>query len=285
MRLPPWLSQDILSPSSKNTLNYIKEKKLHLVCLEAKCPNLERCLRRNSITFQILGNICTRNCRFCAQRKEKKGGGPDYKEVVNLVEVIKLLNIDYAIITSPARDDLDDGGSSFFFFTVEKLKSNIPELKVEILVPDFGGREDSWEIVVNSRCDVFAHNIETVPSLFRRVRDGIYDSSLSLLYFARRKGKITKTSLMLGLGEGEDEIRKVFRDLRDIGLDILYIYQYLRPHKDLYPVKRFYAPEEFKDIEEEARELGLRVVFSSPTLRSSYRAKEAYLATKRLANQ
>lgn len=250
---------------------------LHTVCESAACPNVGECWNRRTATFMILGNVCTRRCSFCAVRK----GPPlpvDYDEPRRVAEAVALLGLRHAVITSVTRDDLADGGAGIFAGTIRAIRERVPSCRVEVLVPDFRGSHAALALVLDARPDVFNHNVETVPRLYRRVRPGArYERSLDVLAHARRgvPDLPTKSGLMLGLGEETHEVLDVMRDLLGCGVEILTLGQYLSPSPAHAPVMRFVPPEEFAELAEAGREMGFRRVIAGPLVRSSYHAAEA----------
>lgn len=248
---------------------------LHTVCQSAKCPNINECFKNKTSTFMILGDICTRNCAFCATQHGKPLPVDD-KEPKKLAEVIKNLELKYVVITSVTRDDLSDCGAEHFKNVVNTLRKEIPDLKIELLVPDFKGIEQNINIVLSSKPDVFGHNIETVPALYRYRSTADYERSLKVLSYAKKKGFITKTALMLGLGETEEQLLEVFKDLKNINCDILTIGHYLKPLKDNADVVKEYSDEEFEYFKQKALETGIKVCVSGRYVRSSYFAENAY---------
>jgi len=288
-RKPSWIKVKINdSTIYSETKKIIKEKGLVTVCEEANCPNISECWSKKHATFMILGDTCTRACAFC----NVKTGMPaevDLSEPEKIANSVKELGLSHVVITSVDRDDLDDGGASHFANVVTAIKLTNPFTTVEILTPDFLRKKDSYKIVVNSNPDVFNHNLETVPSLYLKVRPGSrYFQSLNLLANVKlNNSKIfTKSGLMVGMGENKDELCQVMDDLRCADVDFLTIGQYLQPTPRHYPIKRFVTPEEFKVFEEIAYSKGFLMVSSSPLTRSSYHAGEdfAVLQSKRLSN-
>lgn len=274
-RHPPWLK--VRAPGGPGfvaTRTIVKSLGLHTVCEEAQCPNLGECWGHKTATFMLLGDTCTRNCSFCAVTH----GRPltvDADEPRRVAEAVAALGLQHVVVTSVNRDDLPDGGAGHFAATVEALHQVAPECRVEVLVPDFQGKLGSVETVVAARVDVFNHNTETVPRLYRRVRPGAsYQRTLSVLEHAASVGGgcLTKTGLMLGVGETLDEVVAVMRDLRDVRCDVLTLGQYLRPSKQHLEIERYVTPEEFEELGSAARELGFRHVESGPLVRSSYHA-------------
>ena len=258
-----------------NLKKSFKRYGLHTVCQSAKCPNINECFKNKTATFMILGDVCTRNCAFCATSH----GIPvnvDKDEPQKLAEVIKNLGLQYVVITSVTRDDLPDCGAEHFKNTVEVLKKEIPGLKTEILVPDFKGIEKNIDIVLASGPDVFCHNVETVPSLYKYRKGADYERSLKVLSYAKKKGFITKTALMLGLGETEEELLNVFKDLKNINCDILTIGQYLKPLKDNADVAKEYCEEEFEYFKNKALEAGIKKCVAGRYVRSSYFAEKIF---------
>jgi lipoic acid synthetase len=255
----------------------LRERGLHSVCEEAACPNLAECFGHGTATFMILGDICTRRCPFC-DVAHGRPAPPDPAEPGHLAETIALLGLRYVVITSVDRDDLRDGGAGHFAACIRALRSGCPALSIEVLTPDFRGRmEIALDLLSADPPDVFNHNIETVPRLYRQARPGAdYGQSLALL--ARFRGRVpgvpTKSGLMLGLGETLDEVREVLRDLRGHGCEMLTLGQYLQPSRDHLPVTRYVPPAEFDELAAYARELGFTSVASAPLVRSSYHADQ-----------
>jgi lipoic acid synthetase len=274
-RHPPWLKVRAPGgPEFAETTATVHELGLHTVCQEARCPNIGECWGHRTATFMLLGDTCTRNCGFCAVMH----GHPlavDPGEPLRVARAVARLGLRHVVVTSVNRDDLPDGGAAHFAGTAGAIKALLPGCCVEVLVPDFQGRLASVAEVVASPIDVFNHNLETVPRLYRRVRAGArYERSLSVLEAAARgrPGLLTKTGLMLGLGEGEDELTSVFKDLRSVRCDVLTLGQYLRPGAENLAVERYVPPEEFAALRETALGLGFRHVEAGPLVRSSYHA-------------
>jgi len=261
-------------PEFAETMATVRELGLHTVCQEARCPNIGECWGHRTATFMLLGDTCTRNCGFCAVTH----GRPlavDPAEPLRVASAVARLGLRHVVVTSVNRDDLADGGAAHFAATAGAIKRLLPGCRVEVLVPDFQGNLASVAEVVTSPIDVFNHNLETVPRLYRRVRAGArYARSLAVLEAAHggRDRLLTKTGLMLGLGETQEELASVFRDLRSIGCDILTLGQYLRPSGEHLPVERYVPPEEFTALGAEALALGFRHVEAGPLVRSSYHA-------------
>ena len=277
-RKPDWIRVRI--PASPK-INAIKEKlrkhKLHTVCEEANCPNLGECFGGGTATFMIMGDICTRRCPFC----DVAHGRPnalDKDEPKNLATAIADMGLKYVVITSVDRDDLRDGGAQHFVDCIRETRALSPEIEIEVLVPDFRGRMDvALDIMETDIPDVFNHNLETVPRLYKESRPGSdYDWSLDLLekYKERCPDVLTKSGLMLGLGETNEEVIEVMKDLREHNVDMVTLGQYLQPSKNHLPVKRFVTPEEFEMLADEAKKLGFTHVASGPLVRSSYHADQ-----------
>jgi lipoic acid synthetase len=274
-RHPDWIK--VRPPGHPNYLRLkriLREKNLHTVCEEARCPNIGECWSNKTATFLILGDTCTRGCRFCAIDK----GKPltlDPEEPRNVALVVQALGLDHIVVTSVNRDDLPDGGASHFARTVFWIKSLNPGIRVEVLIPDFEGNLEALETVVLSGIEILNHNIETVPRLYGRVRPGhSYDCSLSILRQAKRmRGDVlTKSGFMVGVGESYNEILSTLQDLRESGVDIVTIGQYLQPSNRQLRVERYVTPEEFRQFKTEAEKLGFRHIESGPLVRSSYHA-------------
>jgi lipoic acid synthetase len=278
---PSWLKAP--APVGKNyreLKQLVTDLRLHTVCESAACPNVGDCWNRRTVTFMILGNVCTRRCGFCAVQK----GPPqsvDYDEPRRVAEAVAAMGLHYAVVTSVNRDDRADGGAELFALTIRAIRERIPGCRVEVLVPDFQGSREAMEIVMAARPDVLNHNIETVPRLYRTVRPGSrYEQSLQMLLHAKRVGGApTKSGLMGGLGETNEEIVEVMRDLRRHEVDICTIGQYLRPSRDHLPIARYVTPAEFARFQQTGeQEIGFRHVEAGPLVRSSYHADEAVAA-------
>lgn len=257
------------------TREEVKDLQLHTVCEEARCPNISECWTMGTATFMIMGKNCSRNCRFCSVTHGHMEP-LDPLEAEKVAKAVRDMKLRYAVITSVDRDDLPDGGAQHFANVIKEVKKS--GVKVEVLIPDFQGNEKSLKSICEARPDVIAHNIETVRRLTPFVRDprAKYDQSLRVLKFIKSQGFITKSSIMLGLGEGDEEVLLSLRDLRDVGVDIVTIGQYLRPSKMQLPVFEYSSAERFKMLEEEAYRMGFSFVASGPLVRTSYRAAEAW---------
>ncbi len=249
---------------------------LHTVCESAHCPNIGECWQHKTATFMMLGNTCTRRCGFCAVPK----GRPDpidFDEPRRVAEAVAILGLKHAVITSVNRDDDVVGGARAFAMVIEEIREQAPGCQVEVLIPDFQGNEEAIRIVVEARPEILNHNTESVPRLYRAVRSGArYERTLRLLEYAKilDPKTVTKSGVMVGLGEETHELLQVFRDLAAVGTDVLTVGQYLRPSKDHLPMTRYYTPEEFTFLREEALKMGFRHVESGPLVRSSYHAHE-----------
>jgi len=271
---PPWLKIRLRTNDQYKAVRRTMETlNLHTVCEEAHCPNIYECWGEKTATFMILGDVCTRRCGFCAVLTGTPGR-VDPQEPAHLAEAVEKMGLAHAVITSVDRDDLADGGASHFAAVIRAVRQRVSGCAVEILTPDFKGAAGALEIVLSASPDVFAHNIETAPRLYRMVRPGsVYAHSLSLLRQAKEMGApLTKSGFMLGLGETRDEIREVLRDLRAARVDIVTIGQYLQPSTGHLPVRRYVPPQEFEEIRGEAMPLGFRHVEAGPLVRSSYHA-------------
>jgi len=250
--------------------------KLHTICESARCPNRTECFAQGTATFMILGDICTRNCTFCAV-KHGKPEAPDPEEPEHIVSAVKKLGLRYVVITSVTRDDLPDGGASQFAQIIKALRAYDSNILVEVLVPDFRGSLPAWQVVIDASPDVLNHNVETVPRLYLEVRPGAnYQRSLELLRRAKLNGLLTKSGLMLGLGENRQEIIEVMADLREAGCDLMTIGQYLQPSLKHHKVVRYVTPDEFAQYEVIARKMRFLGVSSGPLVRSSFNAIDFY---------
>ena len=273
-RRPEWLRIKLqVNESFMKVRNIVSDHKLHTVCEEARCPNMSECWSRGTATFMILGDICTRSCGFCAV-KTGKPVGLDIDEPRRVAQAVKLMGIKHAVITSVNRDDLKDGGAGIFAETIKKIRELVPECRVEVLIPDFKGDEKALDIVIEAKPDILNHNVETVPRLYKIVRpQAKYERSLKVLEYCKKHGLVTKTGLMLGIGEMTEEVIDVMKDLRSIDVDILTLGQYLQPTKMHLPVDRFVQPEEFEMLKKIGLEMGFKYVESGPLVRSSYHAE------------
>jgi len=272
---PDWLRAKLpTSLEYKKVREIVDSNGLHTVCKSAQCPNMGECWSRGTATVMILGNICTRSCRFCAIQT----GRPtelDLGEPARVAESIARMNLQHAVITSVARDDLKDGGAAAWAATIRAVHYRMPECAVEVLTADFRGQQEYLDVVLDACPDIFNHNLETVKRLQRPVRKTArYDRSLWVLEHAKSRGFITKSGIMLGIGEKEDEIKEVLQDMAQVGVDVLTIGQYLQPSKEHSDIDRWVTPEEFQRWKEFALEIGFGVCESGPMIRSSYHAEE-----------
>jgi len=281
---PSWLKvRAPLSPEYRKLVRLMREKQLNTVCEEASCPNIGECWRHGSATFMILGRVCTRTCVFC----DVETGRPDTvdaEEPRHLAEAVAALGLTHVVITSVDRDDLPDGGASHYAAVIRALKSRQPQVIIEVLTPDFQRKPDAClETVIEAGPDIFNHNLETVPRLYRSVRPGArYFTSLRLLQRASElDGNIaTKSGIMVGLGEERDEVLQVLDDLREADVDILTIGQYLRPSVRHHPVMKYWTPEEFEELKYLAEKKGFGMVASGPLVRSSFHAEDTFRALR-----
>ena len=272
-RLPPWFKVTIRQgPDYRDIRRTMDSLGLHTICEEARCPNVWECWNNRTATFLILGDICTRRCHYCAVTT----GRPlelDREEPLRVAQAVQALGLRHAVITSVNRDELEDGGAAVFAETIRHIRRLVPPCAVEVLIPDFEGSEAALTAVVAEKPDILNHNIETVRRLFPSIRpQGKYERSLTLLGRAKRMGARTKSGLIVGMGETNEEVRGVMRDLRAVGCDIMTIGQYLRPTKQHLPVARYYHPDEFAAFKAEGLSLGFSHVESGPLVRSSYHA-------------
>jgi len=281
VRKPAWLKTRLPAGEEFNRVNAIlSQHHLNTVCSSARCPNLSECWNSGTATIMLLGTVCTRNCRFCSVKTGNPQGKIDPDEPESVAKAVKELGLKYVVLTSVDRDDLSDLGAGIFAQTVKMLKSKTPELKVEVLVPDFGANENLLRLVVDSGPDVFAHNLETVERLSPLVRDprASYRQSLAVLKKVKKMAPtlLTKSGLMLGLGETMLEVLHTFADLRSVGCDIVTVGQYLQPSRRCLPVARYWTLEEFKEIEQEGSRMGFKYIFAAPLVRSSYQAEKIF---------
>jgi lipoic acid synthetase len=253
----------------------MRERSLHTVCEEARCPNLGECWNRGTATFMILGDVCTRACGFCAVKTGLPRLPPDPDEPRRVADAVASMALRHAVITSVNRDDQPDGGAAVFAAVIREIRARVPGCAVEVLIPDFKGDRAALEAVLEARPDVLNHNTETVPRLYRMVRPGArFQRSLELLRRSREAGLLTKSGIMVGLGEEWDEVLETIRAIREPGTDVLTVGQYLRPSLQHLPLVRYYTPDEFRALGDFARSLGYAHVESGPLVRSSYHAEE-----------
>lgn len=275
-RLPDYLKRPIIDTDKTRTVRRIlKTKCLNTVCENARCPNKNECYTKNTATFLIMGNNCTRNCRYCnitCSRPEPL----DLNEPFHVAEAVKDLGLKYAVITSVTRDDLPDGGAEHFANCIYEIRKISPDVKIEILTPDFKGNKDSLNTIIKAHPNVFNHNIETVRKVFKTARpQGDYDCSLEVLkYIKDNSDIITKSGLMIGLGEIFEDIEETLLDLKNVGCDILTIGQYIQPSKEHLEVSKYYTPDEYEKLKQLAEKIGIKHYQIGPLVRSSYRASE-----------
>lgn len=276
LRLPEWFkNKGSKLTATKKLSDMLQEEVPDSICQEARCPNRSECFAKGVLTFMILGTTCTRNCGFCSVAFGRPPMPPDPNEANKIIKSIETLGLRFVVLTSPNRDDLNDEGSGHYAHVVREIKATHPNIKVEVLIPDFKGKDDPLKTVIMSKPDVLNHNLETVPSLYKKVRKGsLYKRSLNLLAVAKEMNPklLTKTGFMVGLGETKSELIDVFKDVKATGVDILTLGQYLKPSKDQLDVEKYYTPDEFKELKEAAEAIGIRYVFSGPLVRSSYLA-------------
>lgn len=279
LKKPDWLKIKIPAGSEyKKVFELLKSYNLSTVCQEARCPNINECWSKKSATIMILGNVCTRSCRFCAVKTGNPKGSLAPQEPDNVAEVVNILGLRYVVITSVDRDDLLDFGSTHYTRTVVAIKEKNPQTKIEVLIPDFSCREVYLKKIVDTRPAVIGHNVETVQKLTPYIRDRrcSYDKSLNVLRKIKELNKkvYTKSGLMLGLGETSDEIIQTLKDLKNANVDIVTIGQYLQPTKKHLSVQKYYLPEEFKNFKKIGENIGIRYIISGPLVRSSYHAAD-----------
>ena len=283
LRKPPWLKKRIPPfRDLQKVKSILSETDLHTVCQEARCPNLGECFSRGTATFLILGRVCTRGCGFCAVERDAPAP-PDEAEPERVAQAVQKMGIHYVVITSVTRDDLPDGGASSFAETIRAIRALNPKINIEVLIPDFKGDLRSLKAVLKECPEVLNHNIETISRLYPRVRPlADYKRSLNLLKRSKEDCPHipTKSGFMLGLGETQEEVLELLRDLREAGCDFLTIGQYLQPRQDRLPVVRFIPPEEFEEYKRMGEEMGFRAVASGPFVRSSFHASEMFENTK-----
>jgi lipoyl synthase len=277
---PVWLRRKLPDLEALQKMrSLLRRHGLHTVCEGALCPNQGECFGLGTATFLILGPTCTRNCTFCAIPSEDRPPAPDPQEPARVARAAAELELKHIVITSVTRDDLEDGGASHFAETVSALKRNNSQITVEILIPDFQGSPAALQAVVDSDPDIINHNLETVPRLYPEVRpQAVYSRSIDLLRRVKEinPGKISKSGLMLGLGEEKEEVLQVMADLRTVSCDLLTLGQYLRPSGQHHPVVRYVPPEEFEELRQEGEKMGFQAVFSAPLVRSSFHAAEVF---------
>jgi len=276
MRRPEWLT--VRAPTGESyeqVRRLMRSKALHTVCEEAHCPNMGECWGRGTATFLIMGDVCTRSCRFC----DVKTGRPlplDWQEPERVAQAVQAMNLRHAVITSVNRDERKDGGAPIFAMVIRRIRQRQPGCTVEVLTPDFKGSLDALKLVIDEQPDIYDHNVETVARLFRQVQpQDHYEWAMTTLRNAKQLDpqQITKSGIMVGLGETFDEVVETMRDLRGVGVDILTVGQYLQPSKEHLSIARYYTPDEFADLKRIGLEMGFRWVESGPLVRSSYNAE------------
>ncbi len=276
-RKPSWIRTRVqMGPNYTDLQQIMRSEGLHTVCQEAGCPNIFECWEDREATFLIGGDACTRRCDFC-QIESAKPKGYDTTEPEKVAASVKTMGLRYATVTGVCRDDLPDEGAWLYAETIRAIHRAVPGVGVEMLAPDFSGRPELLDQVFETRPEVFAHNVETVPRVFKRIRPGFsYERSLQVLTMSNAAGLVTKSNLILGLGETRAEVTEALQQLKDAGTHLVTITQYLRPNVTLHPVERWVEPQEFDEMADEAREMGFLGVLSGPLVRSSYRAGRLY---------
>jgi lipoic acid synthetase len=277
--LPSWLRQEIPDKAALGQLSFFRRKGINTVCQQAKCPNWSECFKEGQATFLILGDVCSRSCSFCNIKKEGRPESSLQDEPARVREAVKKLGLKYVVITSVTRDDLEDGGSWVFARTIEEIRRLSGEIRIEVLIPDFAGNSRALKTVVQSKPEVIGHNLETVPRLYPSVRpQADYKRSLRVLGSIKElnSGIITKSSLLLGMGERDEEVVAIMRGLSLVGCDVLALGQYLAPSKKHHPVYEYVDPARFSYYRDIALSLGFKSVASAPFVRSSYRAREIF---------
>lgn len=278
IRLPEWLQKDVLlNDNSRKVHALVQEFNLNTVCQSARCPNRNECFSNGTATFMILGNTCTRGCTFCSVPKGKPLNLPDPDEPNNIASAAKILRLNHIVITSVNRDDLPDQGSGHFVTVINEIRKEIKNVTIEVLTPDFRGDKICIKKVTDAKPDIYNHNLETVPRLYKEVRPGaIYKRSLELIKYVKETNPeiITKSGIMLGLGEEKEEVIQVMKDLYEHDCDYCTLGQYMMPTRDSYPVCKYLNPDEFDELKEIGLEIGFKKVFSGALVRSSYHAKE-----------
>jgi lipoic acid synthetase len=278
---PPWIkARAPLGEGYERLRDLVRSLDLHTVCEEARCPNIGDCWNRGTATFMVLGDVCTRACGFCAVKTGLPGAPPDPEEPRRVAEAVARMGLRHAVITSVNRDDQRDGGAAIFAACIREIRARVA-CTVEVLIPDFKGDRAALQIVLDARPDILNHNTETVPRLYRQVRPGArFERSLELLARAHQAGLLTKSGIMVGLGETWEEVRETMGRIRAVGTDILTVGQYLRPSPQHLPLLRYYTPEEFARLKAEGLAMGYGHVESGPLVRSSYHAEEQVPTTR-----
>ena len=276
IRKPDWLKIRLHRTAEYAEVRHIVEQhNLHTICSSGRCPNQAECWSRRTATFMILGDICTRGCRFCATQTGRPLA-PDANEPQQVAESVKLMQLRYVVLTSVTRDDLEDGGARHWAATVEAIRQENPDAAIELLIPDLDAKDELLDIILASKADIVGHNIETVERLTPEVRSRAkYRTSLATLRYLSEQGAVTKSGIMVGLGETDDEVIQTLHDLREAGVRIVTLGQYLRPSLEHYPVAAYITPEKFDWYRQKAMEMGFDYCASAPLVRSSYLAEEA----------
>ncbi|MBN1445392.1 MAG: lipoyl synthase [Candidatus Omnitrophica bacterium] len=274
--IPSWIKKRVSSGGDSEKVRLLlRELSINTVCESAVCPNIYECFRKGYASFMILGNGCTRNCRFCGVSPLRKTVLPDAEEPEKIALAVKKLGMSYAVITSPTRDDLPDGGAGHFAAVAERIRRFNPETKIELLIPDFKGNAESLKKIFSSKPDVISHNIETTASLYPYVRPSSdYGTSINVLKEVKKNGFIAKSGFMLGLGEKREDVLSLMYELKGAGCDYLVIGQYLRPSKKALPVKEFVKESVFREMEETGKKIGFKNIFAGTFYRSSYMAEK-----------
>ena len=275
VRRPDWLRVKLpYGPVYRNLVQLIDEHDLHTVCQSARCPNMGECWTAGTATFMILGNVCTRSCGFCAVQTGRPDQGLDYDEPRRVAEAARIMGLKHAVVTSVNRDERQDGGAPIFADTIRQIRAAIPGCTVEVLIPDFRGIWEALQLVLDERPEILNHNVETVPRLYRRVRpQAVYERSLEVLRIAKTQGLRTKSGIMVGLGETEEEVLDLMDDFVEAGVDVMTIGQYLQPTKMHLPVEEFIHPDVFHHYKIVGESKGIEHVESGPLVRSSYHAE------------
>lgn len=282
MRLPSWFKVSYNEEAVKNMAAVMDSLSLNTVCKEADCPNMGECYKRKTAAFMILGSRCTRHCRFC-NVSHGAAALPDPLEPEHLAEAVEKLGLKHAVITCVTRDDLEDYGAGQFARTISEIRKRTPETTVEVLISDFGGKRENLDIVIEAHPDIFNHNVETVPQLYEQIRpEAEYERSLFVLEYAKEKASdiLTKTGIMVGMGEEKEQVIRVMEDVKKAGCDIFTIGQYMQPTKFHYPMKEFVHPDVFEEYASVGKKIGIPFVFAGPKVRSSYHAGEVFQKVK-----
>ena len=272
---PDWLRVKLpYGPVYRNLVRLIEDNNLHTVCQSARCPNMGECWTAGTATFMILGNVCTRSCGFCAVQTGRPEPGLDYDEPRRVADAARIMGLKHVVVTSVNRDEREDGGAPIFAQTIRKIREAIPECTVEVLIPDFRGIWEALQVVLDERPEILNHNVETVPRLYRQVRpQAAYERSLEVLRISKRQGLRTKSGIMVGLGETEEEVLTLMDDFVEVGVDVMTIGQYLQPTRMHLPVEEFIHPDIFRRYQEAGKAKGIEHVESGPLVRSSYHAE------------